>query len=126
MNIIVVGCGKVGTTLVKELVAEKHSIVVIDTDIDKLDDIGNTVDVMCVQGHGESVSVLKEAKVETCDLLIAMMYSDELNLLTCLIAKKLGAKNTSIQNVQLRAKYQDLSASRVQFRWKPLQREESR
>lgn len=94
LNIIVVGCGKVGTTLVKELVAEKHSIVVIDTDIDKLDDIGNTVDVMCVQGHGESVSVLKEAKVETCDLLIAMMYSDELNLLTCLIAKKLGAKNT--------------------------------
>ncbi len=94
MNIVVVGCGKVGTTLVKELVAEKHSIVVIDNDIYKLDEVGNALDVMCVQGQGESVSVLKEAKVDTCDLLIAMMRSDELNLLTCLIAKKLGAKNT--------------------------------
>lgn len=94
MNIVVVGCGKVGTKLVGELVAEEHSIVVVDTDIEKLDDIGNMSDVMCVCGHGESVAVLKEAKVESCDLLIAMMKSDELNLLTCLLAKKLGAKNT--------------------------------
>ena len=94
MNIVVVGCGKVGTTLVGELVREKHSIVVIDTDLNKLDEVGNDFDVMCVQGQGESVSVLKEAKVDTCDLVIAMMRSDELNLLTCLIAKKLGAKNT--------------------------------
>ncbi len=94
MNIVIVGCGKVGTTLVKELVAEKHNIVVIDTDIEKLDEIGNMVDVMCVHGQGESVAVLKEAEVENCDLLIAMMRSDELNLLTCLLAKKLGAKNT--------------------------------
>ena len=94
MNIVVVGCGKVGTTLVGELVREKHSIVVIDTDLNRLDEVGNDFDVMCVQGQGESVSVLKEAKVDTCDLVIAMMRSDELNLLTCLIAKKLGAKNT--------------------------------
>lgn len=94
MNIVVVGCGKVGTKIVKELVAEKHSIVVIDTDIDKLDDIGNTVDVMCVHGYGESVAVLREADVTNCDLLIAVMQSDELNLLACLLAKKIGAKNT--------------------------------
>ncbi len=94
MNIVVVGCGKVGTKIVKELVAENHSIVVIDTDIDKLDDIGNMVDVMCVHGHGESVAVLREAEVASCDLLIAVMQSDELNLLTCLLAKKIGAKNT--------------------------------
>lgn len=94
MNITVVGCGKVGTTLVKELAAEKHSIVIIDTDAEKLDEIGNTLDVMCVEGHGESVSVLKEAEVENCDLLIAMTRSDEINLLSCLLAKKLGAKNT--------------------------------
>lgn len=94
MNIIIVGCGKVGSTLAEELVAENHSIVLIDTDEEKLEDMGNTLDVMCVSGRGESVSVLVEAGVETCDLLIAMMRSDELNLLTCLIAKKLGAKNT--------------------------------
>ena len=94
MNIIIVGCGKVGATLVNELAAEKHNIVVVDTDMEKLDEIGNTLDVMCVHGQGESVSVLKEAEVENCDLLIAMVRSDEINLLTCLIAKRLGAKNT--------------------------------
>ncbi|MBQ2840044.1 MAG: Trk system potassium transporter TrkA [Oscillospiraceae bacterium] len=94
MNIIIVGCGKVGTTLAKELVAEKHNIVIVDTDVEKLEEMSNTLDVMCVEGHGESVAVLKEAKVEECDILIAMMRSDELNLLSCLLAKKLGAKNT--------------------------------
>lgn len=94
LNIIIVGCGKVGTTLAKELAYEKHNIVIIDTDPEKLDEVGNSLDVMCVEGQGESVSVLKEAGVETCDILIAMMRSDELNLLTCLIAKRLGAKNT--------------------------------
>jgi len=94
MNIIVVGCGKVGTTLVKELAAENHSIVIIDTDPEKLDEIGNTLDVMCVEGHGESVAILKEAEIENCDLLIAMTRSDEINLLSCLLAKKLGARNT--------------------------------
>ncbi len=94
MNIIIVGCGKVGATLAKELAAEDHNIVIIDTDFEKLGEIGNTLDVMCVEGQGESVPVLKEAGVENCDILIAMMRSDELNLLTCLIAKRLGAKNT--------------------------------
>ncbi|MBR5543010.1 MAG: Trk system potassium transporter TrkA [Oscillospiraceae bacterium] len=94
MNIIVVGCGKVGTTLVKELAAEKHNIVIVDIDAEKLDEVGNTLDVMCVEGRGEDVEVLIEADVSNCDILIAMMQSDELNLLTCLLAKKLGAKNT--------------------------------
>ncbi len=94
LNIIIVGCGKVGTTLAKELVEEKHSIVIIDTDAEKLEEMSNTLDVMCVEGQGESVAVLKEAGVENCDILIAMMCSDELNLLTCLLAKRLGAKNT--------------------------------
>lgn len=94
VKIIIVGCGKVGTTLVRELAAENHSIVVIDTDAEKLEEIGNMLDVMCVEGQGESVSVLRDAEVESCDLLIAMTKSDEINLLSCLLAKKLGAKNT--------------------------------
>ena len=92
MNIIVVGCGKVGTTLVKELAEENHSIVVVDIDADKLEEIGNVVDVMCVEGQGESASVLKEAAVETCDLLIAMTKSDEINLLSCLLAKTVRSR----------------------------------
>ena len=55
LNIILVGCGKVGETIARELVLEKHNIVIIDTDVEKLDEIGNTLDVMCVEGQGESV-----------------------------------------------------------------------
>ncbi len=94
MNIIIVGCGKVGWALSEQLTKENHSIVIIDTDEERLEEAGTTLDVMCVAGRGESVSVLKEAGVENCDLLIAMVASDELNLLTCLLAKRLGAKNT--------------------------------
>lgn len=94
MNIIIVGCGKVGTTITEQLVAENHDIVIIDTDAERLEELNTNLDVMCIEGHGEDTAVLSEAGVENCDLLIAMMYSDELNLLTCLLAKKLGAKNT--------------------------------
>ncbi len=94
MKIIIVGCGKVGTTIAEQLASENHDIVIIDTDAEHLEELNTNLDVMCVEGHGEDASVLKEAGVESCNLLIAMMRSDELNLLTCLIAKKLGAKNT--------------------------------
>lgn len=94
MNIIIVGCGKVGSTLAEQLVTEKHDVVIIDNDEERLEDIGNELDVMCVHGNGASVRVLEEAGAAGCDLVIAMMKSDELNLLTCLLSKKLGAVNT--------------------------------
>lgn len=91
MKIIVVGCGKVGHTLVKMLSEEnEHDITVIDVNHSKISDIVNDCDVMGVSGSGTSLDNLSEAGIEDADMLIAVTGSDELNLLTCLIARKMG------------------------------------
>lgn len=90
MNIIIVGCGKVGRTLVEALSNENHDIVIIDTRADKIDSITASSDVMGIIGNGVSHTVLKEAGIEMADLLIAVTGSDEENLLCCVIAKKRG------------------------------------
>ena len=90
MEIIIVGCGKVGTTLAERLSAEGHNLVMIDLLSQKLNNIQNSLDVMGIEGNGASYNILIEAGVETADLLIAVTGADELNLLCCLIAKKAG------------------------------------
>ena len=90
LKIIVVGCGKVGTTLVDQLVAEGHDITVIDNNINKIEELTNLYDIMGVEGNGASYSVQMEADIENTDLLIAVTGSDELNLLCCTIAKQVG------------------------------------
>ena len=94
MNIIVIGAGKVGTTLVSSLVAEGHDLVVLDRDADILSEITNIYDVMGVCGNGADSDVLEEAGVSSAELVIAVTDSDELNMLSCYLAKKLGAKHT--------------------------------
>lgn len=100
MNIIIVGCGKVGTTLAEQLSSEGDNIVVIDQKYDKVQEISNALDIMGVVGSGSSHSVQKEAGIETADLLIAVTGSDELNLLCCLIAKKAGNGCQTIARVR--------------------------
>ena len=94
MKIFIIGGGQVGSKLAKELVAENHQITVIDPDEKILEGISNNNDVICYVGNGASFSVLRSAGIEDCDLLIAVTYSDELNMLSCLCAHKLGAKHT--------------------------------
>ncbi len=90
MRIIVVGCGKVGETIVGRLSTEGHDIAVIDTDSKVVSWITDNYDVMGVVGNGASYSILKEAGIEETDLLIAVTDSDEMNMLCCLFAKKAG------------------------------------
>lgn len=90
LNIIIVGCGKVGTTLVEELSQEGHAITIVDKDYHNVQTIANMYDVMGICGNGASYSVLKEAGIEGTDLIIAVTASDELNLLCCTVAKRVG------------------------------------
>ena len=91
MNIIIVGCGKVGETLAERLSAEtENNLTVIDINPMKVQEITNYLDVMGVVGNGASIDVLADADVENADVLVAVTGSDELNLLTCLVAKKTG------------------------------------
>ena len=91
MNIIIAGCGKVGEKLAESLsVEQEHNITVIDTKASMVSDIVNQYDIMGIVGSCASVETLKEAGVEEAHLLIAVTGSDELNLMTCLLAKKTG------------------------------------
>ena len=94
MKIIIVGCGKVGYAIARQMEQEKHDIVMVDNEIAHLSRADSTLDVMCVHGSGASISVLMDAGVRSADLVIAVTAQDELNLLCCLIAKKIGAKHT--------------------------------
>lgn len=94
MQIIIVGCGNVGSTLTEQLSKEGHNITVIDRDADRVEVVANLYDVMGIAGNGASLGVQSEAGIEQADLLIAVTTSDELNLLCCLIAKKVGNCHT--------------------------------
>ena len=93
MNIIIVGAGKVGLALTQQLSTENR-VTVIDESQQLIENIINIYDVMGVCGNGASYEVQKEAEVGRADLLIATASSDEINILTCLVAKKLGVRHT--------------------------------
>lgn len=90
LHIIIVGCGKVGVTLVEQLSKEGHDITIIDKSHKTIQAITNIYDVMGVVGNGASYSILMEAGIEYADLLISVTESDELNLLCCTVAKRVG------------------------------------
>lgn len=94
MNIMIVGCGKVGATLAEKLSNEGHDLVLVDLDGKRVEEIAIECDAMGITGNGASFNVQMEAGVENTDLLIAVTGSDELNLLCCLIARKAGNCHT--------------------------------
>ena len=94
MDIIISGLGAVGTILMQELADEGHNIVVVDINGSKVENAVEKYDVKGVIGNGASSQVLKEAGVSYADLFIGATNHDELNILCCIIAKKLGAKKT--------------------------------
>lgn len=90
MDIIIIGCGKVGQALAEQLSEQGNNITIIDLSTDKLSAISTRSDVMTVVGNGATHVTQQEAGIEHADLMIAVTGSDELNLLCCLIAKKAG------------------------------------
>lgn len=94
MKIIIVGNGKVGFAIAQTLSQEGHDITIVDANAAALRRSESTLDVMCMEGNGASISVLIDAGVRTADLVIAVTNHDETNLVCCLIAKKLGAGHT--------------------------------
>ena len=88
MNIIIVGCGKVGETLAAELNLGGNNVTIIDRDAAKVKAIANKLDIMGIIGNGASRTTQKEAGIDDADMLIAVTGNDELNLLCCIVAKK--------------------------------------
>lgn len=94
MKIVIIGDGKVGYKLAKQLSSEKYDIILIDNNEEKLRKSIERMDVFCVAGEGGSVEVQQRADVPHADLVIACTSTDECNMLSCLIARRLGARHT--------------------------------
>lgn len=94
MNIIIVGAGKVGETLIGNLVREKHNVAIVDNDYEIIKNIVNRYDVKGVVGGGLERNVLIDAGVEKADFVISCTSRDEMNILCCVLAKKIGARHT--------------------------------
>ena len=94
MKIVIIGDGKVGYKLAEHLSVDNYDVVLIDNNEEKLKEAINNLDVNCFAGDGVSVEVQAEAGVPEADLVIACASTDELNMLSCLVAKRLGAKHT--------------------------------
>ena len=94
MKIVVVGCGKIGTTVVSSLASEGHDVVAVDINPAVIDEISDVYDIICICGNGADYDTLQEAGISKADIFVAITGSDELNMLSCVIAKKMGAKYT--------------------------------
>lgn len=94
MQIVIIGLGTIGETVLKALDGEGHTITIIDEDKDIIETLIEKHDVFGVVGNGACMEIQEEAHVENADLAIVLTNSDELNVFACLVAKKLGVKNT--------------------------------
>lgn len=94
MNIVIVGCGSVGSAICTQLCREHHNVTVVDENAEAISEIANSSDVFGVIGNGADIDVLRRANTEHADLLIAVSAMDEINILCCAAARKLGAKHT--------------------------------
>ena len=94
MKIIIVGCGKIGKSMIQSLTLEGHDLLVVDNDAKILNETTDTYDVMGVCGNAVDCDTLIEAGVATADIVVAVTDSDEMNMLVCYFAKKLGAKHS--------------------------------
>ncbi len=94
MHIVIAGAGEVGTHLAKMLSSEEHDLVIIDNDADRLKAVGGTMDVLAIEGNANSISHLKEARINKADLFIGVTYSEDVNINAAILSKRLGAKKT--------------------------------
>ncbi len=92
MRIIIAGIGDVGFHLAKLLSAQSHDIIIIDTDKEKLEYAEDHLDVISFRGSSSSFITLQEARIDEADLFLGVTNADEVNLTSCMIAKKMGAK----------------------------------
>lgn len=97
MRIIVVGAGKVGTALCRSLVDEKHDVILIEEKEEVLKRISKRYDVMGFAGNGANFKILEQAEVNNCDVFIAMTDKDEVNMISAVLAKQMGAKETIVR-----------------------------
>lgn len=94
MRVVVIGGGKVGNKIIEQLSTESHDVTVIEKNPEVIQKINNYLDIACINGNAINYDIQKEAGVDAADIVIGCTSSDEINMFSCLLAKKLGAKHT--------------------------------
>ena len=99
MKIIILGAGQVGGTLAEHLASEANDITVVDTDAERLRNLGDRLDIRTVQGRASFPTVLRQAGADDADMLVAVTNSDETNMVACQVAHTLFHTPTKIARV---------------------------
>lgn len=94
MKIIIVGCGKIGKSMIQSLTAEGHDVIAVDNNSTILNETTNMFDIMGVCGNAVDSDTLTEADAPLADIIVSVTDSDEMNMLVCFLARKLGTKHT--------------------------------
>ena len=97
MKVIVVGGGKVGTALCRSLVEEKHDVTLIEEKEEVLGRVSRRLGIMGIVGNGANYKILEQADVQHCDIFVAISDQDEVNMISAVLAKKMGAKETIVR-----------------------------
>lgn len=92
MRIVIIGAGEVGFYLAKRLSFEKHDLTLIDSDPDRCAKAQEALDIAVIEGHGATQNTLREAGIEKADMLIAASAVDEVNIVACMVASRMGVK----------------------------------
>lgn len=110
MRIVIIGLGTIGRTVLKSLSGKGHHITIIDENKNKIEELIERYDVLGVVGNGACLDIQREAHVRDADLAIVLTNSDELNVFACLVAKKIGVKNTvaRVRNPEYRKQILDM------------------
>ena len=113
MKIVIIGLGTIGQTILKSIDRDSNTITIIDQDREKIESLIERYDVFGVVGNGACRDIQNEAEVGSADLVIVLTRSDELNILACLVAKNIGAKNTiaRVRNPEYRSQIMDMKDS---------------
>ena len=113
MKIVIIGLGTIGQTILKSIDRDSNTITIIDQDRERIESLIERYDVFGVVGNGACRDIQNEAEVGSADLVIVLTRSDELNILACLVAKNIGAKNTiaRVRNPEYRSQIMDMKDS---------------
>lgn len=94
MRIVIIGAGTIGCEIIKNLASDKHHITIVDDNKILIESLVEKYDIQGVVGNGASLDIQMEAGMNHADVAIVVTHSDELNIFACMVAKKLGVKNT--------------------------------
>ena len=93
MKVAIIGAGKLGLNITEALIGSGYELLLIDKDPSLLQKTSNYLDLLTITGNAKDVDVLRDAKIDTCDYLVAVTDNDEKNMVICSLAKKLGCPN---------------------------------